>query len=59
MTIEIPTLEILFLLFSFYAFKWLFRILVLMIISKLISSLKEKGSTSLKDFQEKMTKGEY
>lgn len=58
MQIEIPTIEILTILFFATFFKWLFRFGILVVLGKLLSNLKEKGSTSLKEFQEKMSKGE-
>lgn len=58
MHIEIDIFEIITLLFFLTFFKWLFRFIIIALIGKLVSNLKEKGSNSLKEFQENMKKGE-
>lgn len=58
MQIEIDTLEILVLIFGYFTSKWIFRFLIMALIAKTLNSLKEKGSSSLKEFQEKMKQGE-
>jgi hypothetical protein len=44
-------------LFFFFLFKWIFRILFVVFITKLISGLKEKGKEALQDF-ERSVKGD-
>lgn len=47
MHIEIDTLEIAFIIFLVYAVKWFFRLLVLLIISKVVNQFKRKGEEKI------------
>lgn len=51
MHIEIDVMEMLVLIFSVYAFKWLFRLLVLGLIAKGISEAKNKAKGAIEDVQ--------
>ena len=51
MHIEIDVLEGLVLLFSVYAFKWLFRLIVLGIVAKVIGEAKNKAKGAIEDVQ--------
>lgn len=57
MHIEIDTLEISYIIFCFFFFKWLFRFGVIGLLVKLISSLKDKGAGVIKEFEEKIKGG--
>lgn len=58
MSINLPFLEIVGIIFFYFSIRWFFRFGIIVFIGKLLSNLKEKGSSSLKEFQEKMAKGE-
>lgn len=45
---EIDAIEIIFVIFSFFLFKWLFRILAIAIIAKMLSELKNNVFKSIK-----------
>lgn len=51
MHIEIDVLEMLVLIFSVYAFKWLFRLIVLGLIAKGISEAKNKAKGAIENVQ--------
>jgi hypothetical protein len=46
------TISIIFILFSFYFFKWAFRILALLVVAKGLSQLKGKAEDKLKEWKD-------
>lgn len=58
MHMEIDALEIVFILFAFQLFKWLFRALLLIVIGKAISTLKNKVGASVNDLKTKVNEFE-
>lgn len=52
MSINLPVFEIITILFFMSLFKWLFRFGIMILIVKVMNSLKERGKESLKEFQE-------
>lgn len=51
MHIELDVFEILVLIFSVYAFKWLFRLIVLGLIAKVVGDIKNKAKGAIEDVQ--------
>lgn len=55
MHIELDVFEIVTVIFSVYAFKWLFRLVLLGVITKLISEMKNKAKGAIEDVQRQFT----
>lgn len=51
MHIELDVLEIVTIIFSVYAFKWLFRLVLLAVVAKVINEAKNKAKGAIEDVQ--------
>lgn len=48
---NIPTLELIFVIFSYFLFKWAFRGLILIIVAKVVESVKKQANEKLESLK--------